>query len=183
MTGLAKKKNPYSQENRFEWIQCCRVGLGRPEAHPPPVTYMPSGVPAYSAPRTASAPYVTAAYAAQYRSKPDDEDDDLEGNEGNDLFFGTMDGKGGSRIRGGNLAARNRTADNNNNKGNNKRKLDSTGSGSTMSPELDKLLFEARGIRPARDYDAASGRGRDEGEERIDGGRLLLERRYPTRRE
>lgn len=79
MAGLAKKVNPYTTEYRVEWIQCCRVGYGHPVAHRPPVTYMPSGVPAYRA-QQGAVMAVSPAYLSQYRSTDDDlsEDDDLD---------------------------------------------------------------------------------------------------------
>ncbi|OWA55016.1 hypothetical protein BV898_19401 [Hypsibius exemplaris] len=69
MTGLARKTNQYSREPALDWIQCCRVGLGRPFAMAPPVVYSKSGAAAYYAPQGSSmiSP-VSAAYQAQYRS-------------------------------------------------------------------------------------------------------------------
>jgi hypothetical protein len=71
MTGISKKINPYTKEYRYEWIQCCRVGVGRPIALAPPVTFMPSGVPAYSSPGS-SPPSISAAYRSQYQPRLDD---------------------------------------------------------------------------------------------------------------
>ncbi|OQV13985.1 hypothetical protein BV898_11757 [Hypsibius exemplaris] len=69
MTGLSKKVNPYTAEHRYDWIQCCRVGVGlapRRAAHPPPVTYMPSGVPTYRA--RGDLIGIPAEYSSQYRT-------------------------------------------------------------------------------------------------------------------
>ncbi|OQV12450.1 hypothetical protein BV898_13250 [Hypsibius exemplaris] len=69
MTGTIRKTNQYSREPALDWIQCCRVGLGRPFAMAPPVVYSKSGAAAYYAPQGSSmiSP-VSAAYQAQYRS-------------------------------------------------------------------------------------------------------------------
>jgi hypothetical protein len=77
VTGMSKKINPYTKEYRYDWIQCCRVGFGQPVAHRPPVTYMPSGVPAYHDQGGPSSP-VTAAYQSQYRKIKNEEEMDLD---------------------------------------------------------------------------------------------------------
>ncbi|GAV04532.1 hypothetical protein RvY_14800 [Ramazzottius varieornatus] len=74
MTGILKKVNPYSKEVHMEWIQCCRVGYGKPYNVKPPVVYSDSGAASYYSP-TASVPNsVSPSYAAQYRSLPSDGD-------------------------------------------------------------------------------------------------------------
>ncbi|OQV15137.1 hypothetical protein BV898_10650 [Hypsibius exemplaris] len=93
MTGIAKKRNPYTAEFRYDWIQCCRVGMGLPvQAHRPPVTYMPSGAAAYYAPRTMLPEIgISNGYASQYRSSRkssddhDEEEEDKEGKDGDEV--------------------------------------------------------------------------------------------------
>ncbi|OWA55017.1 hypothetical protein BV898_19402 [Hypsibius exemplaris] len=68
MTGLGRKVNQYSREGQIDWIQCCRVGLGKPFSVQPPVIYSKSGAAAYYAPGSTSGLSIPAAYQAQYRS-------------------------------------------------------------------------------------------------------------------
>ncbi|OQV13989.1 hypothetical protein BV898_11761 [Hypsibius exemplaris] len=76
MTGMAKKINPFTGEWRHDWIQCCRVGFGTPrQAHPPPVSYMPSGVPAYRSDISEGSGAIPAAYQPQYRTTSKEADD------------------------------------------------------------------------------------------------------------
>ncbi|GAU95745.1 hypothetical protein RvY_07311 [Ramazzottius varieornatus] len=37
MTGVSKKLNPWAREYRMEWIQCRRMGYGKPYNVQPPV--------------------------------------------------------------------------------------------------------------------------------------------------
>ncbi|XP_055334719.1 uncharacterized protein LOC129585860 [Paramacrobiotus metropolitanus] len=74
MTGISKKINPYNFDYHIDWIQCCRMGYGAPEAHSPPVIYSPSGASSYySYPSGRSLPDMgyppPPAYKAQYLRK------------------------------------------------------------------------------------------------------------------
>ena len=80
MTGISRKLNQYSNEYSFDWIQCCRVGLGTPVvAMPPPIIYSRSGSPAYFAATSSrigasdTVPLMADDYQEQYRTGASDE--------------------------------------------------------------------------------------------------------------
>ncbi|XP_055331200.1 uncharacterized protein LOC129583430 [Paramacrobiotus metropolitanus] len=79
-TGIAKKIEPYTSNSAHpssvDWMQCCRLGFGPPEVHPPPVIYAPSGAATYYTARalTADELAIPTGYKGQYRSKETPED-------------------------------------------------------------------------------------------------------------
>ncbi|GAV04530.1 hypothetical protein RvY_14798 [Ramazzottius varieornatus] len=80
MTGISKKQNPYKREWQVEWIQCCRVGYGKPYNVPPPVVYSDSGAAAYFAPVGSTPNSINPSYSVQYRSAAlDDENLNIVG--------------------------------------------------------------------------------------------------------
>lgn len=69
MTGVSKKLNPWAREYRMEWIQCCRMGYGKPYNVQPPVVYADSGAAAYHSPPNGAPPDgVPSGYSGQYKS-------------------------------------------------------------------------------------------------------------------
>ena len=70
-TGISKKRSPINNENRIEWIQCCRVGYGAVKALPPPTVPTPNHGPvAYSTDQALNSPQqIPDSYAHQYRGK------------------------------------------------------------------------------------------------------------------
>ena len=68
ITGAALKRNPVNQEQRIDWIQCCRVGWGAIVGLPPPIINVHGRPPAYSGQHIKPV-NVPSGYSHQYRKK------------------------------------------------------------------------------------------------------------------